>query len=149
MTTKTAARPQLYWEDVAEGQELPGIDLAIDESRVAKQVSGSQDFYRVHHDRPFARAAGHPDIFLNTGFTRAALGRLVTDWIGDRGWLLRFRMEMRRQIRPGTVLRLRGRVVRKYQAKGQGRVDLELAASTDAEGLTTPATATVSLPTRS
>src|SRR5438046_9143813 len=100
MTTATGIQ-QRYWEDVAEGQELPGYDLYVSETKVAEQVSGSQDFYAVHHDRPFARAGGHADIFLNTGFTRAALSRLLTDFAGVQGWVRRLSYQVRRMNRPG------------------------------------------------
>ncbi len=141
-------RTQLYWEDVAEGQELKGYDLEINQTRVVQQVSGSQDFYAVHHDVAFAQAGGHPDIFLNTGFTRAALSRMLTDWAGDGGWLRRLRIEMRRMNRPGDTMRMRGRVVGKEVRDGEHCVDLEVWVENDREGITTPSQATVILPSR-
>ena len=38
---------QVYWEDVSVGQEIPGYSLEISPTRIALQVSGSQDFYAV------------------------------------------------------------------------------------------------------
>jgi len=70
MTTDTTTS-QRYWDDVQVGDELPGYELPLTWTRMAAQVSGSQDFYPVHHDPDFARAGGHRDIFYNTGFTRA------------------------------------------------------------------------------
>ena len=75
MTTATTTE-QRYWDDVAEGDELTGFDLYLSETKVAEQVSGSQDFYAVHHDRPFARAGGHEaDIKLKEASD--AIARLV------------------------------------------------------------------------
>ena len=71
-----ATREQVYWEDLKEGDEIPGFVLPITETQIALQVSGSQDFYQVHHDREFARSGGHPDIFVNTGFMRACFSRI-------------------------------------------------------------------------
>src|SRR5581483_9189148 len=114
MTTTTNAAPaQRYWDDVVEGDELPGFDLYLSETKMVEQVSGSQDFYAVHHDREFARSGGHPDIFFNTGFTRAALGRLLTDYAGVDGWVRRLQYAMRRMNRPGDTLKVRGKVVKK------------------------------------
>ena len=142
------AAKQLYWEDIQEGQDIPGYDLEINATRVVKQVSGSQDFYEVHHDVEFAKAGGHADVFLNTGFTRAALSRLLTDWAGDKGWVRRLRIEMRRMNRPGDVMRMRGKVVGK-EIRGSDRcVDLEVWVENDREGITTPSQATVILPSR-
>ena len=147
--TVAAAPAQRYWDEVAEGQELPGFDLRLTETKIAEQVSGSQDFYPVHHDREFARAGGHADIFVNTGFTRAALSRFLTDFAGIDGWVRRLSYEMRRMNRPGDTMKVRGRVTRKYVADdGAHCVDIDLWIENDREGVTTPATATVMLPVR-
>lgn len=148
--TTTTAREQRYWDDVGEGDAIDGYDLIVTETKVAEQVSGSQDFYPVHHDREFARAGGHSDIFLNTGFTRAALSRLLTDYAGVDGWVRRLTYEMRRMNRPGDTLRLRGAVTRKYVAEdGAHLVDINLWIENDREGTATTASATVMLPARS
>ena len=49
------AEPQRCWEDVAEGDPLDGFSLALTMTRMVQQVSGTQDFYPVHHDSAFAR----------------------------------------------------------------------------------------------
>ncbi len=145
----TTLAPQRYWEDVSEGDALTGFDLPLTETKIAQQVSGSQDFYPVHHDREFARAGGHADIFVNTGFTRASLSRLLTDFAGSEGWVRRLHYEMRRMNRPGDVMRVRGTVVRKFIADdGAKCVDIELWIENDREGKTTPALGTVMLPGR-
>jgi len=146
----TLATPaQRYWEDVEEGDDLPGFDLYLSETKIAEQVSGSQDFYPVHHDRPFARAGGHQDIFVNTGFIRASLSRLLTDFAGVDGWVCSLSYEMRRMNRPGDTMKLRGRVKRKFIAdNGSHRVHLDIWVENDHEGVTVPATATVMLPAR-
>ena len=148
-STTTAAIDQRYWDDVNEGDLLPGFDLHLSETRIAQQVSGSQDFYPVHHDREFARAGGHADIFVNTGFTRAALSRLLTDFAGVEGWVRRLHYEMRRMNRPGDTMRLRGKVTRKYVTDdGAHCLDLDIWSENDREGITTPGNATVMLPAR-
>jgi acyl dehydratase len=139
-------RSQRYFEDVNVGDELPGFEMKLTPTRMVKQVSGSQDFYEVHHDTAFARAGGHRDIFYNTGFTRACLGRLLTDFAGDGGWLKKLRFEMRRMNMNGDTMRIQGRVAAK-RAEGN-EVDIELWAENDRVGITTPASATVTLPSR-
>jgi acyl dehydratase len=145
----TATKTQRYWEDVTVGDELPGLTFSLGWTKMAQQVSGSQDFYAVHHDPEFARAGGHRDIFYNTGFTRACLGRLLTDWIGDDGWLRKLRFEMRRMNMNGDTMSVKGKVVENREiADGDNELDIELWAENDREGITTPAFATVTLPSR-
>jgi len=104
-------RKQIYWEDVEVDQEIPtGYSLKIDITRMVMQVSGTQDYYAVHHDRDFAHSQGVPDIFLNTGFLTAAAGRLLTDWIGTEGSLKKFRIEMRRMNLLGDTMWVKGKV---------------------------------------
>jgi acyl dehydratase len=148
MTTATSVE-QRYWDSVDEGDDLPGFDLHLSETKIVQQVSGSQDFYPVHHDREFARAGGHQDIFVNTGFTRAALSRLLTDFAGPDGWVRRLTYEMRRMNRPGDTMQIRGKVTRKYVGEdGAHLVDLDLWVQNEREGISTPGTATVMLPVR-
>jgi len=139
-------RPQPYWKDVEVGQELSGFSLEITPRRVFLNVSGSQDWYPVHFDLSFARKAGHPDLFMSTGFLQAALVRVITDWMGDDGFLRRLRFEMRRQQRPGDTMVCRGRVTAKYESDGQGWIELDVWAENEREGITTPGQAWVILP---
>ena len=141
-------RPQPYWEEVEVGQELPGFELKIDARRLFLQISGSQDWYPVHFDREFALKAGHPDLFVTTGFTQAALVRVITDWMGDEGWLRKLYFELRRQNRPGDVMVCKGRVTGKYIEDGQHYVECEVWAENAREGVTTPGKAWVILPSR-
>src|SRR3970040_865147 len=101
---------QRYWEDVEEGEEIEGFALDITPRREYLQVSGSQDWYPVHFDQAFARKAGHSDVFMHTGVLQAALVRVITDWMGDDGFLRRLRFEMRRQQRPGDTMACKGQV---------------------------------------
>jgi acyl dehydratase len=141
-------RAQPYWEDVSVGDELPAVELAINPKRLHLQTSGSQDWYPVHFDAKFAAKGGHPDVFVNTGFLQAALVRVITDWMGDAGFLRRLRFEMRRQHRPGDTMVCRARVVAKAERDGAACVDLEVWAENEREGIATPGEATVVLPRR-
>ena len=130
------------WSDVREGEELKGFSLDLTMTRMAAQVSGTQDFYPVHHDPEFARQAGHKDIFVNTAFIRGCLCRVVTDWMGADGFLRALGFQMRRPNFVGETIVVRGRVKKKSAA---GRVDLELWIE-NADEVTVPGTATVMLP---
>jgi acyl dehydratase len=141
-------RAQRYWDAVEVGAELEGFSLDITPRRLALQVSGSQDWYPVHFDAAFAHKAGHPDVFVNTGFLQAALVRVITDWIGDEGFLKRLQFEMRRQQRPGDTMVCKGKVTAMYERDGEALVELQVWAENEREGVTTPGTATVILPRR-
>jgi len=141
-------RPQRYWEDVEIGEELAGFSLELNTRRVFLQISGTQDWYPLHFDPQFARRSGHQDIFMNTGFLQGALVRVITDWMGDEGFLKKLYFEMRRQQRPGDIMTCKGRVVDKYVRDGQHYVECEVWAENEREGVTTPGRAWIILPSR-
>lgn len=141
-------REQPCWDDIEVGTELPGFSLDITPRRTFLQISGSQDWYPVHFDPEYARKAGHEGIFMNTGFMQAALVRVITDWMGDQGFLRRFYFEMRRQQRPGDTMVCKGRVTDRYEKDGEGWLELEVWAENEREGVTTPGRAWVTLPRR-
>jgi len=140
---------QRCWEDVADGDALDGFALSLTMTRMALQVSGTQDFYPVHHDRAFAREGGHADIFINTGFIRAALCRLVTDWAGDAGFVRRLAFQMRRPHLLGDTITVKGRVARKWHDGAHAGVELDVRIENPRRGLAPPGSATVYLPSRS
>lgn len=139
--------PQCYWENVNEGYEVPGYSLHIDWTTIVKQVSGSQDFYPVHHDPEFARSGGHRDIFVNTGFMQGCFSHMLTDFVGDEGWVRKFNMAMKRMNMLGDTISFKGRVVKKYvNDQGEHCLNLEIWCENQREGVTTPSFATVVLP---
>lgn len=140
--------PQRYWDDVKEGDEILGYTLDINWTRVVKQVSGSQDFYEVHHDPGFARSGGHRELFVNTGFMQSCFSHLLTDFVGEEGWVKKFHMEMRRMNHLGDRMSLKGKVAKKYVQDGEHLLDLDVWAENEREGVTTPSFATVMLPSR-
>jgi acyl dehydratase len=148
MAVKLDPLPQTCFEDLNVGDEVPGFSYTLTWTEMVKQVSGSQDFYAVHHDPPFAQSGGHPDIFYNTGWTRANLYRLLADLAGPDGWVRKLHFEMRRMNMPGDTIRVRGVVTAKRQTSEGNEVDLDLWIENDREGKATPALGTVLLPSR-
>ncbi len=142
-------KKQTYWEDLEVGQELPGgYSLKINMTRLCLQVSGTQDYYPVHHDRDFARMQGAPDAFVNTGFLTAALGRLLTNLLGVEGRMVKFKIEMRKMNLLGDKMTVKGKVTDKYVRDGSSYVEADVWCETDKQGVTTPCKATFTLPSR-
>lgn len=142
------AGKQLCWENVEEGMEIPSYTLEVTPTLIVDQVSGSQDYNLVHHDREFAQSQGAPDAYLNTGFTEAMLCRLITDWIGDEGWLKKLSYQMRRFNTAGDTLTVKGKVSRKYMDDGDHCLECEVWVENQRDGISTPGTAIVILPSK-
>ncbi|MGK2964060.1 MAG: hypothetical protein ACSLFM_00475 [Tepidiformaceae bacterium] len=148
MAVKLDPLPQTYFDDVNVGDELPGFGFKLGWTEMVKQVSGSQDFYAVHHDRAFAQGGGHKDIFYNTGWTRSQLFRLLSDYAGPDGWVRKLHFEMRRMNRPDNTIQVKGKVVDKKQTEDGNEVHIELWIENDEEGVATPASGVVLLPSK-
>jgi len=83
---------------------------------------------RVHWDDALARAVGVPAAY-DYGPERVSwLGHLVTNWMGDAGFLRRLNVQVRRHNLIGDTTWCRGTVRAKAVAEGQGEVTLDLRA---------------------
>jgi acyl dehydratase len=104
---------------------------------------------RVHWDPEWARRAGNPTTYDYGRMRETWLIHACTDWMGDDAWLWRLECEFRGFNYVGDTHHLTGTIVRKYLAEGdRPAVDLELAATNQRGTVTTPATATILLPSR-
>lgn len=139
---------QVYFEDVKEGEEIPGYSLRLDPLRFHLQTSGTQFFGLMHLDEEYAQRTGLPHIFLDAGFTQAALARVVIDWMGYEGWLAKFEMQLKKMNFLQDLLTVKGGVKKKYIKEGQGYVECDVWAENQRDGISTPGNATIILPLR-
>ncbi len=96
---------------VAQGDELPPLDLPITPTLIVGGALASRDYTPVHHSGAAARAQGLPDVFMNILTTNGLVSRYVTDWAGPDARLRGIRTKLGGPNLPGDTLRLRGRVV--------------------------------------
>ena len=86
----------------------------------------SGDMQPIHHDEPFAKAAGY-DAPLAVGMFQAGiLANWAAAWLGADN-VRTTRVRWKAQCWPGDVLTFGGEVEREYEAEGQRFVDLALA----------------------
>ena len=103
----------------------------------------------VHWDDDMARKTGNPYAY-DYGEQRIAwLAHLVTDWMGDDGWLLSLDSQVRRFVYIGDTVWVRGKVVDKAVVDGQHQVEVEVYAQDQRGEVTAPGRARVLLPSRS
>ncbi len=137
----------LWFEDVSEGDELPPLAINPDTRQLVMYAGASGDFQPIHYDKDVAQKAGHDAVIIHGALKSAWLAQMVTDWIGDSGWMREFSVQYRgidyldRKI-------CRGRVTGTRTEDGAGLVELELALEDEAGEVTTPGKAVVELPRR-
>ena len=139
----------LYWDDVAEGNEIPSVSLEITRNRIMMIVCATRDIFPLHHDPEFARASGYRAPTVATAFLQGLLGRCITDWTGPSGKIRRLSLTLKAPSYAGDTISAGGRVKRKYIDNGDHKLDCELAVVNQDGSTTVDAEATVVVPSRS
>ena len=114
---------------------------------LVRYQGASGDFYAIHHDEPFARAAGLPAP-LSLGMLQAGmLATWATDWLGAEA-VRSIRFRFAEQVYPGDTVTCGGRAVRAYHGEdGRPRADLELVCTTQTGAVAVRGWATFVTPT--
>ncbi len=150
---------QLYWEDVNEGDQVPTLPKIATTQTLVKWAGASGDFVPLHYDDAFAVASGQPRAFVHGALKRQWLVQLMTDWIGDDGFLKRFSCQyrqidfprrMKSLVEPhdGETWQCKGKIVKKYTEGNEHLVDCDIWVENGKGEVTTPGKATVILPSR-
>ena len=114
------------WQDIKPGTEPPARVLApISRTDIVRYQGASGDMQPIHHDEPFARAAGYEAPLVVGMFPAGVLTTWATDWLGPQN-VRRTRLRWKAPVWPGDVLSCSGKVVKTYREEGAQRVDLEL-----------------------
>ncbi|MBV6424028.1 MAG: hypothetical protein NAOJABEB_01838 [Steroidobacteraceae bacterium] len=138
---------RLLASDVAPGQELPSLRVAVSATTIVLGALASRDWRPMHHDKAFAiERNGVQDIFINTPNFQAWFERYLTDWTGPTGRLGRMTFKMKRSVFPGDEMAFSGRVTgTSGDATGCRWVDVDFGVSV-AGMLTTEGHAKLALP---
>lgn len=103
---------------------------------------------RVHWEDDLAKAVGAPGAY-DYGPERVSwMSHLMTNWIGDDGWLYKLNAKIVRHNPIGDLLTITGKVMKKYREGDQCFVDCELLAVNQDGEHSCEATATAILPSR-
>lgn len=150
---------QRFWEDVQEGELLPIVKKVATTQTLVKWAGASGDFVPLHYDDSFAIASGLPRSIVHGALKRQWLVQLVVQWAGEDGSLTKFACQyraldfprrMKSLIEPsdGETWLCKGKVLKKYFSGNKSLVDCEIWVENGKGEVTTPGTATVSLPFR-
>lgn len=137
---------RLPWDDVVIGAKLAPLRFDVTYSTLARDVAGTRDLYRIHHDPPFAQANGAPNIFLNTMWYQGLIGRFVNEWAGYESFLRKLSVKLQSHGCPGDTLTVEAIVVGRAEREGRLWVDLDLTIGNGRRFDAVVATVTVEIP---
>lgn len=170
------AKPR-YWEDVAEGEDMPVMikgpldvtDMASYACAVGLQMGGAATKWEsirylhdvrdpetnnylnrdaFHYSDLFGRANGFPMALVYGALQECYLCEYVTDWIGDDGFVKQIKLQQRRPCFHGDIIYVKGHVARKFIEDGEYLVELQYCAKNQNGVKLIPASAIVRLPTK-
>ena len=153
-----------YWEDVAVGDVLKPVihglhnlndqmlayalqGFHLSSRAIRKEAAGNNNWGAVATDFLFQILNGCLKTTFGTQMD-AMLGHLMTNWMGDDGFLKNFNSQNRTIDPYGDANWCRGKVIRKYIENGEHLVDVALWIESIRGWIVTSATATIVLPSK-
>jgi acyl dehydratase len=140
---------QRYFDDVSVGDLLSPQEHAIGAVQMFLFSSATNNAHRIHYDYRWATdIEGHPDIVVHGPLQAALMAKMLTDWAGPRGQLVRISVRNERAAFAGELLVFTAEVVRKYHDGDRALIDLRLAEKRSGLEVLMPGKATLRLPSR-
>jgi acyl dehydratase len=140
----------VWFDDIEIGQAIPSLDKhTITPAHLVRWSAASENWHPMHFDWRYATVHDAlPDVVVNGSWKQHVMIQLLTDWVGENGWLWTLELQFRGMNFPGDRLLGWGRVVSKARrgAYGVVGVDVGLRNQRDEEG--TPGNALLVLRTR-
>jgi acyl dehydratase len=79
----------------------------ITRTQIVRFAGAAGDFNPMHHDEPFALAAGQPSVFAMGQLSAAILAAAVSDWLGGEN-VVGYGVRFRDKVWPGDRLVIHG-----------------------------------------
>ncbi len=140
----------LYFDDVEIGLELPKLKKGpISSSHIMRWSAASENWHRIHYDWRYATEHDNlPDIMVNGSWKQNFLIQLVTDWVGESGWVWKLGFQFRGMNVPGETLVVWGTVTAKEERGDYGLISVKIGLVNDKGEESTPGSALVVLAKR-
>jgi acyl dehydratase len=139
---------KIYFEDIAVGEEIPFLTKGpMTTPHLMRWSASIENFHKIHYDAPFA--INHdklPGLLVNGSLKQQFLMQLLTEWVGNTGWVWKANFQFRVMNLIGETLTIWGKVTDKRDGPGYGLVDLDIGIRNDAGVESTPGKAVVALP---
>lgn len=103
---------------------------------------------RLHWEKEWANELGIPISYDYGGMRETFLTNLITNWMGDEGWLWKMSCQHRKFVYTGDTYWIKGNVRGKEQKDGRNEVHLDIRVENQWGTIVTPGEAVVLLPTR-
>lgn len=138
----------LYFEDVEVGSEIRPLIKHPTPMQLVMWAGASGDYNPIHYNKETAVKQGLPDIIVHGRLKSAFLCQMLTDWIGEEGFLKKIACQHRGMDIPDNDLTCKGRVTKKYVQEGKHYIECEIWTENSQGQKTAPGSALLMLPSR-
>ncbi len=114
----------MEWSKIKVNQEIELVKPPIEKVQLVKYAGASGDFNLIHTDDETARKSGLPGVIAHGMFSMGFLGQLVSNIVGNDGFVSRLQVRFVGMVRPGDTVTCKAIVVAKDEEKRT--VDLEI-----------------------
>lgn len=101
---------RLAFDDVAVGDEIPGLERVVTRADVWAYANASGDRNPLHQSDEAARAAGFPGVIAHGMFTMGHLATCLVAWAGEGSALARMQVRFRAPVFMDETVVAGGRV---------------------------------------
>ncbi|MDB4966687.1 MAG: hypothetical protein JWN44_2376 [Myxococcales bacterium] len=114
------------WDALHEGDAAEPLVIGpITRTDFVRYQGASGDLNPVHHDEPFARAAGYPSPLGVGMFPAGVLAAFAAGWLGPEK-IRRVRVRWKEPVFAGDTLTFRAAVARCFEEDGERKVEVKL-----------------------
>src|SRR5512132_3825638 len=119
----------IYFDDVTAGDSIPSCEYGpltiVDTVRWAGL---QENWQHLHYDRDHVREHNGLSTFIASGaYRQALLIRMLTDWVGPRGWLSKITVRHTYSTFEGDMMRFSARITEKSSDPSDPWVACQLA----------------------
>ena len=119
--------PQVYYEQVNEGDEIPSVDFNLTVQRMIMFVGVTRNFPGLHHnDRVAQNQGAAPAMFLQNNSCLMLWERVVSDYMGVYGRVKSASFRITEFHLAGDTIHVGGTVANKRQENGLNLVELTM-----------------------
>jgi acyl dehydratase len=131
------------FEELRIGQDIPALTKGpLTPAHIMRWSASMENWHRIHYDRQFAAEHdGLPNVVVNGSWKQHVLIQLVTDWVGEVGWVWKVSFQFRGMNFPAETLTAWGRITGKEERGAYGVVTLDIGLENEKDEEGTPGTA--------
>jgi len=112
-----------YFEEIEEGDELPGLDLFLSKDQVRQYARTAGMYVPRFTDDEGARAEGLPGMIAPGVMSMGLLARMISDW-NPAAQIKRIGTTFRSPVLPDRDVHLRGAVTQKDETNHTAECDI-------------------------